>query len=158
MTYMKYVTLPDPSGLLPALFLLYSSDPAGQMYNQCSKSRGAAWVPWCWAWEMSLWCHMSMGPTPPMKADGSIICPSTPAFLHPNIHLSIQTVTAPKSSQTPYKTSQRGKSRSYVCQKKINREVMWANAHSHKHTPFVRVCVCMNVCQTAGWPRKRNGM
>lgn len=38
-----------------------------------------------------------MGTTPPTKADGSIICPSTPAFLHPNIHLSIQTLTAPDS-------------------------------------------------------------
>lgn len=119
MSYMTYVTLPDPNGPKPALFLLYSSDPDGQIYNQDSKSWGVAWVPWCWAWEKPLWCHMWLGPPPPMKADGSIICPSSPASLHPNIHLSIQMVTASKSSQTLYKTSQRGKSRSYVCQKKM---------------------------------------
>lgn len=46
-----------------------------------------------------LWCHMSLGPPPTMKADGFIICPSLHASIHPNIHLFIQTMTAPKSCQ-----------------------------------------------------------
>lgn len=77
-----------------------------------------------------LWCHMSLGPPPTMKADGFIICPSLHASIHPNIHLFIQTMTAPKSCQ-----AHRGESQGHMSVKTRSTAKVgggWENECTHK--------------------------
>lgn len=151
MTEVVYVTPGDPIRLEPTLFLLYLSEPDGQIQRAGggSQSKGQ-WSPGIVMHEIRCcdvttcrWCLLQ-----PKRDDCSIICASPPALIRPNIHPSIQTVTASKSSHTPHKTSDKGKSRSHVCQKKMCRGSEGARERSmerpregsqrrleHKHRP-----------------------
>lgn len=113
------------------------------MSNQCCKSWAASRVSWCWAWEMSPWCRMSMGPAPPMDADGSIICPSAPAFPPPK-HSSIYSDGDSTKEQPPQSITE-GKVK-VICLSKADQRQEPACARTHAHTQaflcwFVWMCV-----------------